>query len=196
MKQASKPTKKIDMGAALTFGKAATDSVVINSPTHRNTHNEVFVSSNKNRNEILEDIFSSASAGDDDFNPRAEEAQEFGDFESAFGKPAATKAVPAPPSPTPNTEFADFSSAFSGAPSVPATIASNDLIDDSNFLFETPKPVAAPISSPLASMDLFGSNILNNNTQQKASDLLSDFGDLSLGGSGEYLIVHIYYLSF
>ncbi len=190
VKPQAKTTKKIDMGAATHFGKGTADSGIINSPTHRNTHNEVFVSSNKNRNEILEDIFSSSSAavavaGDDDFNPRAEETHEFGDFESAFGKPSAAQ-VPVQVAASGHSEFADFSSAFSGPPP-----ASNTLIDDSSFLFEAPKPATtAAAAPPLPSLDLFGSNILNNNTQPK-SDLLDDFGGLSLGGSGEYYSLNI-----
>lgn len=178
------------MGAAINFGKS--DSIVINSPTHRNTHNaEIFSGStanNKPRNEILEDIFSSASA-EDDFNPRAEESQEFGDFESAFGQTAskgskipAASGVDGIPA---DTTFADFGQAFGFAPSVPVATPIPAQTDNS-FLFDS-----APVSTATsASLDLFGNNIINNNntSTQKipASDLLSDFADLSLGGaSGE-----------
>ena len=79
----TKPNKRIDMGNAFTLGK---NDLGINSPTHRNTHNEdIFVdkpsqTANRANNDILEDLFSSSEAptfdavpSSDDFNPRAEE---------------------------------------------------------------------------------------------------------------------------
>jgi hypothetical protein len=66
---APKIVKKIDMGAASNYGKS---SLGINSPTHRNTHNEdLFGSINVevSSKNVIEDIFNEAN----DFNPRADE---------------------------------------------------------------------------------------------------------------------------
>lgn len=172
---ATRAAKKIDMGAALNYGKAS--DLGINSPTHRNTHNEDLFGdapapskAAKSSNDIIEDIFSSAGPGDD-FDPRAEEATaDFGDFASAFGASQAA-AVPAPVV----TGFADFSAAFS-----PPQSAAPPPVD--NFLFN-PAPTP-PTSSLLGSADLFGNSVITNAFTSPAGgtgkDLLSDFGDLSL----------------
>ncbi|CAH2058976.1 unnamed protein product, partial [Iphiclides podalirius] len=107
------PVKKIDLGAAASYGKAAPSAPE---------------SQNNNSNELLDDLFktcpapSSGSASlvlEDDFDPRAEEAQaEFGDFSQAFAPPgpSAPSAAAAP-----EGGFADFSSAFSAEPTPPPT---------------------------------------------------------------------------
>lgn len=202
---AIKPAKKIDLGAATNYGKAA--DFGINSPTHRNTHNDedLFVSSPeamkapvKSNNAIIEDIFSSAGADDDDFDPRADEKEptaDFGDFESAFTGPAATvkPAAVQPPTQTVTTEFADFAS-FNAAP------ATTNQSDIDNFLFSSPPPqqssaaaptsfAAAPSSTTnfLDGADLFGNNVITSAfTSPPTSltgvnkDLLSDFDNLTL----------------
>lgn len=64
-----KTVKKIDLGAAATYGQES--------------------SSSNNKANI--DLF---NLNDDDFNPRAADTQEFGNFESAFpGKSTTTAAV-------------------------------------------------------------------------------------------------------
>lgn len=179
--------KKINMGAALNYGKAG--ELGINSPTHRNTHNEdLFGEAPKASSAIIEDIFSSAAASNtlDDFDPRAEEsAGDFGDFSSAFGgsqAPVFEKLPAAAPVP----EFADFTSAFSAAPPP---------VD--NFLFaDSPAPTQSP-TSLLGSADLFGNSVITNAFTSPAvggvsnKDLLSDFGDLTLNPiQGESPTVH------
>lgn len=193
---APKVSKKIDMGAALNFGR---NELGINSPTHRNTHAEedlfgtvdVLASSSAavaDKNDLLDDIFKTCSSTsdaaapaaqvDDDefFNPRDDENQEFGDFASAFGSTAALpSAVPATVNivPAKKDEFADFSSAFTAAPN-PTPAATNN----AEILFG-----AVPLANPLASNPISSSG--------GGADLLSDLDGLSLGASipsGEYLL--------
>jgi hypothetical protein len=191
----TRTAKKIDMGAALNYGKST--DLGINSPTHRNTHNEDLfspkpaVSTAKiSNNDIIEDIFSSASAASpplpstsdfaDDFNPRAEETNvDFGDFESAFGatQTQTTPAVSAAPV-EPSTEFADFSSAFL------SQLSSSQGAPPDNFVFvaQKPAPVKA-LPNLLESADLFGNSVITKafaSPTTGSKDLLSDFGDLSL----------------
>lgn len=175
---ASRAPKKIDMGAAFNYGKSS--DLGINSPTHRNTHNEdlfgdepVAIQSTavKSKNDIIEDIFASASSQDpvDDFDPRSGEATaDFGDFASAFGT-AQAAAAPAPSS----NEFADFSSAFASAPAPFAPVS-----------FTSPAPQTTA-NSLLDSADLFGNNVITStfastHAGNQNKDLLSDFGDLTL----------------
>jgi hypothetical protein len=168
------------MGAAFNYGKS--NDLGINSPTHRNSHNEdlfgdepvtVKTTSVKSSNDIIEDIFSSAatsSAPIDDFDPRADEpaAADFGDFASAFG---ASQFTPVAAAPVTN-EFADFSS-FASTPA-PAAFA--------------PVSFAEPPQSTnnlLSSADLFGNNVIASaftspTAASNKKDLLSDFGDLTL----------------
>ncbi|CAH1707835.1 unnamed protein product [Chironomus riparius] len=201
----ARTTKKgINMGAASNYGKNS--DLGINSPTHRNTHNEDLfgtsdVSTTKTKS-IIEDIFNDAA---DDFDPRAEEpvapkvSADFGDFESAFGNepqqaPIKTSTITAKP--VVDSDFADFSSAFDSskaAASLQQSTASNPL-DNDNFLFSSsPQPTVASatimpqtISSNnnLLSADLFGNSVLTSafTASQATSnkDLLSDFGDLTL----------------
>lgn len=187
---ATKAAKKIDMGAALNYGKST--DLGINSPTHKNTHNEDLfsskpvVSTTKSNNDIIEDIFSSAAAAPslpsassdlaDDFNPRAEESNaDFGDFESAFGATQTASVIPITPV-EPSTEFADFSSAFLAQQ--PAQVTRSD-----DFVFNTQPAPAKPLPNLLESADLFGNSVITNAFASPTTgnkDLLSDFGDMSL----------------
>ena len=142
-----RPIKKVDLGAAATYGKGATQSP---SP--------VQVQSNKNNN-ILEDLFSDSqpkvgqvdhmvdnNGSFDDFDPRAgEPSNGFGGGYDALAMDNnnITEAKV-------GDDFADFSSAFSGGNSAPAP-ASNDL----DLFNAAPVPVAAPVLS--AQPDLFAS---------------------------------------
>lgn len=182
--------KKIDMGAALNYGKAG--DLGINSPTHRNTHSEDLfgdepvvtkTTASRSNNDIIEDIFSSAGSSVpiiDDFDPRAEETvPEFGDFAAAFGSSdAPSKAsVVAPVA----TEFADFSSAFSSAskPIFPSAAAPPPV---DNFLFNA-QPAPTQSNSLLGSADLFGNSVITSAFTSPTGvnkDLLSDFGELNL----------------
>jgi clathrin interactor 1 len=195
--------KKIDMGAAFNYGKPG--DLGINSPTHRNTHNEDLFGSSPvkstaamSKNDIIEDIFSSstvASSSDptDDFDPRAGEKQaDFGDFASAFGSsnaPSIVPAVAATPRP-PSGEFADFS-AFSAQP-----VATQPPLPDDNFLFNaTPAPTQSNNSSLLGNADLFGNSVITSAFTSPVGgnkDLLSDFGDLTLNSvQGEHSVTSI-----
>lgn len=181
-KSTAKGVKKIDMGAASTYGR---DTIGINSPTHRNTHAEedlfgtTAVVLTENPNDLLDDIFktcptSSASIGeitqgtndDDFFNPRGEEReQEFGDFASAFGNSAAATVLPTqqPSITLPSVkkdEFADFGSAFTAAD---ATITAVD--DNNSSLFNL---ASSPPSNQHAS------NV------KPVADLLADLDGLTL----------------
>lgn len=173
----SRAPKKIDMGAAFNYGKSS--DLGINSPTHRNTHNEdlfgeepsvVKTTAVKSNNDIIEDIFSSASTAQiDDFDPRSgESAADFGDFASAFGS-----SQPVPPSTTQGSnEFADFSTAFA----------------DPNSSFTPASFTSAPPQTSinlLDGADLFGNNVITSSFASPTGgshekDLLSDFGDLTL----------------
>lgn len=185
VKSTSKPPKKIDMGAASNYGREA---IGINSPTHRNTHNEENLfgttvptsSSNENQNDLLDDIFKTCptpttpdiaqtiqSTNDDDFfNPREEERdQEFGDFASAFGNPAAAQVA----SPEPvdviskiekKDEFADFGSAFSST-----NITTSFTSDNNSSLLNISN---APLT-----------NLATSNVSP-VNDLLSDLDGLTL----------------
>lgn len=183
---ASRAAKKIDMGAALNYGKSS--DLGINSPTHRNTHNEDLfgdepvapnASSSRSNNDIIEDIFSSSASADplDDFDPRAEETVggDFGDFSSAFGKSEAPSIVPKAVAPILATEFADFSSAFTSQ-----STAALPPVD--NFLFAAPAPTQSS-DSLLSGADLFGNSVITSAFTSPTGgnkDLLSDFGDLTL----------------
>lgn len=191
---AQRTAKKIDLGAASNYGKTS-DLGIINSPTHRNTHNEDLfgaddvVEKPSKSNNVIEDIFNDTT---DDFDPRAGEpkAADFGDFESAFGGNVSQQSkVAAPPKPPslPGNDFADFSSAFTPSSSNTSTQPAPSL-DNDNFLFNaqpTEIPVQPATNNNLLSADLFGNNVITSAFTSPTSignskDLLSDFGDLTL----------------
>uniref|UniRef100_A0A1Q3FUG9 Putative equilibrative nucleoside transporter protein n=1 Tax=Culex tarsalis TaxID=7177 RepID=A0A1Q3FUG9_CULTA len=190
----SKATKKIDMGAASSFGKSTstagstnvpTADLGINSPTHRNTHaEEILVTHDAT---TADDLFKTCpgppSVGSpgkldelDDFNPRAADGpaggQEFGDFESAFGAPQASK---------PADDFADFA-AF-GPTAAAAAVPTPAVAAPSTDLFFGMSPSSGP------AVNLFGG--LPQQQQPAtpaANDLLSDLSGLSLGSTnGSFL---------
>lgn len=208
--QSTRTTKKgIDMGAASNYGK--NNDLGINSPTHRNSHNEDLFgngstnsSNTKSTSNVIEDIFSESN---DDFDPRAGEAAvvvantssggDFGDFESAFGNsstvvPTAQK-LPVTTKPIVDTGFADFSSAFTSlAPTQQQSASAITTLDNDNFLFSA-QPTSTQNNSTnnnLLSADLFGNSVLTSafTTSPQASnnkDLLSDFGDLTLNPTAQ-----------
>lgn len=208
------------MGAASNFGKAP--EIDINSPTHRNTHNEELFSPNNNNtkknnnstassttNNLIDDLFSSSPAPEsqqpeqygyeevDDFDPRSEEKQEFGDFNSAFGNAPTTAVPPTTNRPKPpsisagDDEFADFSAAFTGGADHTShnnhnhqqnvtTNNTNDLLFNANSV--------NPINNQSLNIDLFGGNLNtisspSPSSNTLAADLLSDFGGLSMNTS-------------
>uniref|UniRef100_A0A182Y8R6 Uncharacterized protein n=1 Tax=Anopheles stephensi TaxID=30069 RepID=A0A182Y8R6_ANOST len=196
LRSAQKTTKKIDLGAASGFAKTAAataasspatvDQFGINSPTHRNTHAEEIVgtggaSSSGKQQDVLDDLFktcptktpstSGGSSGgglldEDDFNPRA--AEDFGDFESAFGANTGKSAVVTA---TKGDDFADFA-AFG-----------TDPVQQQQTTVMAPK--AAEANADL----LFGLNVgatgaagtSNNGVGGAQMDILSDLSGLSLG---------------
>lgn len=210
-------SKKIDLGAASNFGKAT--DIDINSPTHRNTHNEeVFSPTNNNytsagQNDLIDDLFSSSPAPAaphqqqqqdlDDFDPRSDETQEFGDFNSAFGAGQSTAIPtksnrPKPPSISAgDDEFADFSSAFTGSGVVDSNTQNNhhqqnviannanDLLFNANNVNHTLDN--STFNNQSLNIDLFGGNLSTIAspvpTNTLAADLLSDFGGLSINTS-------------
>ncbi|XP_052891451.1 uncharacterized protein LOC128299505 [Anopheles moucheti] len=182
-RSAQKTTKKIDLGAASGFAKtaatatatssASVDQFGINSPTHRNTHAEDIVGtgtvSGNKQQDALDDLFktcptkssatSDALVDEDDFNPRA--AEDFGDFESAFGantgKPVATTAK--------GDDFADFA-AFGTEP-VQQVAVSPKVEANADLLFGLSVGTTTGTSS-------------NGGAQM---DILSDLSGLSLGAN-------------
>lgn len=206
-KSTTKASKKIDMGAASTFGR---NDIGINSPTHRHTHaeddlfstNDDIVNTENKANE-LEDIFKTCPnpvpgatspsdtvnvGGDDFFNPREEENQEFGDFASAFAGnnnsnknnnnniSSAPVAAATETATVKKDDFADFTAAFDSAP-----VAANPTNDSANLLFggNTNQQL---FSAPVAAAPTVAST-------QKVGDLLSDLDGLSINTpvpSGKY----------
>lgn len=187
------------MGAALNYGKSS--DLGINSPSHRNTHNEDLfgdepvpvvskATASKSNNAIIEDIFSSAASADtiDDFDPRADEtaAPDFGDFNSAFGSSAVPTKAPV------NTEFADFSSAFTTQSTpIPTSVTSQSATlfpaapspPVNNFLFSSQPAPSQSTNNLIEGADLFGNNVITSAFTSPTGgnkDLLSDFGDLTL----------------
>lgn len=183
-----KTNKKIDMGAALNFGKT---DLGINSPTHRNTHAEedLFATDNivtANNNGISrnhnnnDDLFKACSTpsptnikvdnhSDFEFNPREDEP-EFGDFASAFGDAAAVGAKQPIATAPIKDSFADFNVGF---------VTSPTNANLTNSLFD---------AAPQQSISLFGpsggnslSSLMSQpQSQTPSADLLSDFGGLNM----------------
>lgn len=191
-------SKKIDLGAAATFGKSG--SLDINSPTHTATP----VAANQQRDLIEEiDLFGSAPQQTGVATSSAlDNNNEFGDFSSAFG---SSVAAPASLTTTRNNEddFADFSAFESGPPPATASVPAFNHIPamrsapvptiqpqqqqqqpqpplSDNFLL-LGMPNVNSLMSGGAVHDLMPSPVglspNNNNNQQ---DLLADFGDLAL----------------
>nr|CAD7439875.1 unnamed protein product [Timema bartmani] len=124
----ARPVKKIDLGAAAKYGRNE-DSISKPGPP------------SGGKPSLISDL-----AGDDDFNPRAADGSEFGDFSTAFnslGKESTRAAV--------NDEFADFSSAFSGSNTASVT-------PPQPVLFAPPR--AAASTNLVGVQQLTGANLL------------------------------------
>lgn len=190
-------TKKIDMGAAANFGKTSAAAAGIHSPTHRDSpvnkeptlaalNNNIGISNSKqqqsnniNNNNLLDDLFKTCPvpkssegtiSGDDldDFNPRAEDPQDFGDFASAFGNvPPVTAPI------APIDEFEDFA-AFQESTASSSTTQSIKGGIEGNLL-----TTATPAN---AAFNLFDSRETDAepHTAMTATDLLAGLGDLSI----------------
>lgn len=170
--KSSKPIKKIDLGAAATYGRDASQSPV---PKQPDTSNNNFFTAVDN----------------DDFNPREAEAPagDFGDFATVFNHSTSSNNVsiiapPAAGAETPD-DFADFSSAFNSNQPLPAQpVASVALgafpappTTQGVVITPTVPPVATALSNTDLLSDLGGFGLMNINqaTVQPANNLLDEF---------------------
>lgn len=206
VKAAPVQPKKIDLGAAASFGKGSLD---INSPTHT-------TGPNNNNNTVQRDLIDDFS--DDLFNSGSngghtvtvDNNQEFGDFSSAFGGAGPSSVQKN----NDDDDFADFSAFDSGAGTtgasamgIPATFANIPSASQTTVTPQQPQQQSTDsfllMGMPSVNTLMAGGAVNNlmpmqpsptsNNNQQ---DLLADFGDLNLnhvptmeGGSasgGEY----------
>lgn len=187
-------SKRIDLGAASQFGK----DLGINSPTHRNTHSEDLFSVENNNTTTTTTSSNNVIDDFDDFNPRAEENQEFGDFTTAFGAavPSSKAAQKSTSKKDDVDEFADFTSAFTGTPSsvpvaAPTTAPSADLL-----FGDIPAPPQTTTNQPDLFSALGGLGVPTHTplANTGTADLLSDFKGISLGGpqinNGKFLLKH------
>ncbi|CAH2096710.1 unnamed protein product [Euphydryas editha] len=171
------PAKKIDLGAAATYGKTTKTTTPTTTATTTTTAD--------NSQDLLDDLFKtcpvptptptptptpsntasiiSTNLIEDDFNPRAEEtppvakSEEFGDFAAAFGAapatpaPAATPATPAAPpaapAPAGDAPFADFSAFADAAPAAPAAVPANTSNLSLLTDLDPPKPLSFDLDS-------------------------------------------------
>lgn len=189
--------------------------------TTNNIHNN---NGKTNSNDILEDLFQTSdstltppsarktqnklSDDFDDFNPRAEEATEFGDFASAFGAGGNNKSNKNIDNDKLNKaktankidEFADFSSAFTGSKTITSNSNNaNNLFGTSPIINQTQQVTTATVS-PLSNLDLLGGNIeslIGVNNQKNTgnmTDLLSDFGGININtANGEFLLIFFFF---
>ncbi|CAH1641363.1 unnamed protein product [Spodoptera littoralis] len=186
----STPVKKIDLGAAATYGQSGSSAVAPGAAAPA-----VGGPAGAQSQELLDDLFKTCAPAThsphndilDDFDPRAEEplprkvSNEFGDFTNAFGPPANN-----------NEGFADFSSAFTDnnnsnnllsagtnlaptpnlmAPSNNLMAPSNNLMAPSNNLMAPSNNLMAPSNNLMApSNNLMG---IGSNLMTPANNLLS-----------------------
>lgn len=192
------------MGAASTFGQAS--DLGINSPTHRNTHDEEDLFDNNNYMPVSSSstrppVFKTcpppsppSSRNDNhhhddfEFNPREDE-NDFGDFTSAFGAPqTAPKPLPAVADNV-NIFAADFGGAFAAPAVAGGGVGSNSLLFDNSAPLVAPTPVGGNtvkndeislFGSPLAASSI--SSIFSGSAQPSSggADLMSDFGGLNM----------------
>lgn len=194
-KKINKPIKKVDLGAAANFGKEASLSpAAIITGTCR--YQFCFVNLEKR----IKRSVSANNLLNDDFDPRAGEnnesknANEFGDFETAFGNSGSTAQTVRS-----NDGFADFSAAFSvnqnnSQYSTLPNLMSNvpnvlpNVVPPPNMSSTVPnlltggmsQPVMSVNSPPLGSSSLISGPSAQTVTSKNNSDLL---GDLSNFGS-------------
>lgn len=172
--RSNKPIKRIDLGAAAHYGKdsnsASVSPVKSNSTVSHQNNNNI----NKN-SELLNDILGgtvisnngSLITGDDDFNPRSGEElstnTEFGDFSKAFVAPAPTNNAR-----DNQDDFADFASAFIGAPS-----------NQSQTVLQQSAPLQLPLSDKAAVSTGMNNPAMIMGAQQSNTDLLTDLSGLN-----------------
>lgn len=176
--RASRPIKKVDLGAAANYGKDQgnlTQGNLMTSPVKQqkstnNILNDLFESNNENLSSNIENNVDD----DDDFNPRANtgstipsqnvNTSDFGDFTSAFGN--STNKV------KDNDEFADFTSAFNSGMTIqsPATQLPGaiNISQQSDNLSGTMLPGVQTNASPFGNLEsgnvsLQNTNLMGNN---------------------------------
>lgn len=225
-KSAVKPSKKIDMGAASNFGRDEI-GINSPTHRNTHAEGDLFGGANfststtsNQKTDLLDDIFKTCPTSspttvietvkttktehnddddvDDFFNPREEEAQEFGDFASAFGNTSQTSQsdkIADNNSTTNNSnvniinsnsdgkknEFADFGTAFNTTQSI-----SNNTNNAENLLF-------AVNSTPS------NAQTITSSSNQNVGDLLSDLDGISLDVSvptGELIIILHFFFCF
>lgn len=177
--------KKIDLGAAASFGKSS--NLDINSPTH--TAGPVTtVQGGDLIDDFSDDLFNAPAASN---SAAVDNSQEFGDFSSAFG-PATTTTTSVNNSNNNEDDFADFS-AFESSPStgLGGVVAAPAMPAFSNIPSASPlPPTQQPLSDNLLFMGMSGVNTMMASPMGGASsshspamggqDLLADFGDLNM----------------
>ncbi|XP_048486589.1 uncharacterized protein LOC105398848 isoform X1 [Plutella xylostella] len=147
--KSSTPAKKIDLGAAASYGKSGAPAS--SAPAAANT--------NKSQ-ELLDDLFKTCAApSEDDFDPRADDPKpakepDFGDFTAAFtapeSAPPVTSLAPPATSLAGGDGFADFSSAFTGgdAGSNGFDVLGNSQASNLDLLSSLSPSLVAPLSAP------------------------------------------------
>ncbi|XP_022827196.1 uncharacterized protein LOC111356942 [Spodoptera litura] len=177
----STPVKKIDLGAAATYGQSGSSAVsAAGGPGPAAPGPAAPVQSQ----ELLDDLFKTCAPAThsphndilDDFDPRAEEplprkvSNEFGDFTNAFGPPANN-----------NEGFADFSSAFTDNNN------SNNLLSAGNNLAPTPNLMAPSnnLMAPSNNLMAPSNNLMapSNNLMAPSNNLMAPSNNLMGIGS-------------
>jgi len=141
--KSSKPSRKVDLGAAAAFASKAKEEASIKQSSRTVENNNqmmdvFFTESNPKPSQLDHEV--------DDFDPRSGESKPA--VVDSFGGFAAV------PSPAPGDGFADFSSAFGGETA--AAPAAQDLFSDFNAGPSNPPPAAGS-----AGLDLFGGVDIN-----------------------------------
>nr|XP_053637001.1 clathrin interactor 1-like isoform X1 [Cherax quadricarinatus] len=140
-KKSSKPSKMVDLGAAATFGKDASQQPQLQTPSIQTQSNALLddLFGNPTSNGMSSPAKASPSGAEDDFDPRAGEVSsesskaDFGDFNTAFAKNTIDSSG--------TDDFADFSS-FS-----PGTAVAGGSSNASLLLGISPNPAASASST-------------------------------------------------
>lgn len=170
--------KKIDLGAAASFGKSS--NLDINSPTHTAGP----VTGGDLIDDFSDDLFNAPAAASS--NSVVDNSQEFGDFSSAFG-PATTTPTIVNSSNNNEDDFADFS-AFESSPSTGGAGGGVGVAPAMPAFSNIPSPLPPtqqPQSDNLLLMGIgvntmMGGAPSSHSPAMGAQDLLADFGDLNL----------------
>lgn len=170
--------KKVDLGAAASYGKDQSNN---STPVKQSNLISSPIKDQRNKNEILNDIFDSQSDAisqnpdeEDDFNPRGNNhtlvqsqnsnSTDFGDFASAFGG-GVTK-----PNDGNTDEFADFTSAFDAGVTISNSVNQQSQPQISLLGATIPNignPMSGNLTSPLSTSQniaapTFGNSMVQN----------------------------------